>query len=77
MTFKITVVLCLCGHLDSESVEELRAQVLSHDSHALDLAEVTLVDVAVVRFLRACEAEGMEMLNCSRYIREWIDRERL
>ena len=77
MTFKITVVLCLCGRLDSESVAELRAQALSHHANALDLAEVTLVDVAVVRFLRTCEADGMEMLNCSRYIREWIDRERL
>ena len=76
MTFKITVVLRLCGHLDSESVAELRAQVFEHRSNALDLAEVALVDVAVVRFLRACEADGMEMLNCSRYIREWIDRER-
>jgi hypothetical protein len=32
-------------------------------------------DVAVVGFLRTCEADGIEMLNCARYIREWIDRE--
>jgi anti-anti-sigma regulatory factor len=76
MTFRITVVLRLSGHLDSESVDELRAQVLSHHAHALDLAEVTLVDVTVVRLLRACEADGIEMLNCSRFIREWIARER-
>ena len=38
--------------------------------------EVTLVDVTVVRFLVACEAEGIELVRCARYIREWMDRER-
>src|SRR2546422_6982778 len=41
-----------------------------------DLDEVTLVDSAVVRFLLACEAEGIELLHGSPYIREWMDRER-
>jgi len=40
------------------------------------LYEVTLVDVGVVRFLIACEAEGIELLNCAPYIREWMSRER-
>ncbi len=40
-----------------------------------DLDGVTLVDVEVVRFLGACEADGIELLHCSRYIREWILRE--
>ena len=39
----------------------------------LDLDEVTLVDV--VRFLGACEAEGIALLHCSPNIREWIARE--
>jgi hypothetical protein len=43
----------------------------------LDLDEVRLVDVAVVRFLVCCETDGMELRNCSRYIRAWMDRERL
>ncbi len=42
---------------------------------ALDLDEVTLVDVDVVRFLGACQAEGTEVLRCSPYIREWMFRE--
>jgi hypothetical protein len=41
----------------------------------LDLDEVTLVDVEVVRFLGACEAEGIALLHCSPNIREWIARE--
>jgi hypothetical protein len=42
----------------------------------LDLDQVTLVDVWVVRFLIACEAEGIELLHCAPYIREWMHRER-
>ena len=41
----------------------------------LDLGEVTLVDLDVVRFLLICEAEGIEFLHCPPYIREWILRE--
>lgn len=38
----------------------------------LDLGEVTIVDADVVRFLMACEAEGIEFLHCPPFIREWI-----
>ena len=41
----------------------------------LELAEVTLVDVDVVRFLGICESQGVQLLHCSAYIREWIVRE--
>ena len=41
----------------------------------LDLDEVTLVDVEVVRFLGMCEAKGVELAHCSPYIREWVFRE--
>ena len=39
------------------------------------LQSVTLVDVKVVRFLDACEKNGVALLNCSPYIREWMVRE--
>jgi len=39
-----------------------------------DLAETTLVDLAAVRFLAAHEGDGVELLRCPRYIREWIAR---
>ena len=42
----------------------------------LNLAEVTLVDVAVVRFLIRCEKEGVELAECPSYVREWIRLER-
>jgi len=41
----------------------------------LDLDQVTLVDVEVVRFLGRCEKAGTELLHCPPYIREWISRE--
>ena len=43
----------------------------------LDLDSVTLVDVEVVRFLRACEERGVELIHCWPYIREWIIREKV
>ena len=77
MTFKITVVLRVSGRIDAEHVSELRSCMSRHGSHVvLDLDEVRLVDVATVRFLVRCEADGMQLRNCSRYIREWMDRER-
>jgi len=77
MTFKITVVLRVSGQVDAEHVSEVRSCMSRHGPNVvLDLDEVRLVDVAVVRFLVRCEADGMELRNCSRYIREWMDRER-
>jgi anti-anti-sigma regulatory factor len=68
-------VLHLIGQIESEHVEGLKWQISLHRSRVLDLHEVKLVDADVVRFLADCEAEGIEVLHCSRYIREWISRE--
>ena len=77
MTFMITVVLRVSGRIDAEHVSELRSCISRHGSNVvLDLDEVRLVDVATVRFLVRCEADGMQLRNCSRYIREWMGRER-
>ena len=42
----------------------------------LDLRELALADVQVVRLLGATEVAGATIINCSQYMREWIDRER-
>ena len=39
---------------------------------ALDLGEVSLVDVDVVRFLGAWQVKGAKLTGCSPYIRHWI-----
>ena len=68
--------LRLIGHLHAAHLEALRAQLESHGPRTvLDLDQVTLVDVEVVRFLGDCEAAGMAVLHGPPYIREWIRRE--
>lgn len=66
-------VLLLSGRIRSEHLDELQAQIRSKGpAVALDLEEVTLVDVGVVRFLGLCEVDGIELLHCAPYIRKWI-----
>jgi anti-anti-sigma regulatory factor len=66
----------LIGRFQSEHIEDLKKQLQgSGPLWVLDLEEVTLVDVEVVGFLTACEAEGVEIVHCSPYIREWMLRE--
>jgi hypothetical protein len=67
----------LIGRIRAEYLAELKSQMtLSAPNIALELEEVTLVDVDVVRFLSVCESEGTQLLHCSAYIREWIAREK-
>lgn len=42
----------------------------------LCLAEVNLIDLEGIRFLNACESEGISVVNCSPYIRAWMLQER-
>jgi hypothetical protein len=41
----------------------------------LDLYEVVLVDVDVVRFFNACVSRRIVLLHCPLYVREWMARE--
>jgi hypothetical protein len=69
-------VLKLSGRVRAGDIEELSDQMDGHTRGTiLDLREVTLVDVEVVRFLGICEAMGVELAHCSPYIREWVFRE--
>lgn len=69
--------LHLIGRIRSENLDELRSQIRGCGrAIVLDLDEVTLVDVQVVRFLKIAEREGVELGNCPPFIREWIVRER-
>jgi hypothetical protein len=66
----------LFGRMGSEHLGALKS--LIEDSTpvvALDLEEITRVDVDAVNFLRSCQAAGIELRHCSPYIREWMDRE--
>ena len=84
MTLKIesafdgkTATLRLCGRIEGDHLEAIQAEVRRFLPHLVfDLGEATLVDRDVVRFLCAQEGEGVELVECPRYIREWIARER-
>ena len=67
----------LIGHFQSEHVGELKKQLQDNGPQlVLDLKEVTVVDVEVVRFLVASKADGVKIAHCSPYIRKWMAQER-
>jgi len=69
-------VILLSGRLQSEHLDEVkRLMDVDQSQIALDLDGVTLVDVEAVRFLSASEDDGVELLHCWPYIREWMLRE--
>jgi hypothetical protein len=45
-------------------------------SKILDLSQITLIDLGIVRFLIRREDEGIELVQCPSYILEWMIRER-
>jgi anti-anti-sigma regulatory factor len=71
-------ILQLSGRIQAAHLPELQAQIESCTQKTmLNLDEVKLVDRTVVHFLGLCELNGIELLNCPLYIREWILRERM
>ena len=72
-----TTTLRLCGQIDPDHLAAIDAELQRYRPRLVcDLTEATLVDRAVVQFLAAREGEGVELVNCPRYIREWITKER-
>ena len=84
VTFKIekyrdghSTTIRLIGRMRAEHLSELEKQIKESESKVvLDLEELNLVDVETVRFLGMCETQGVALLNCSAYIRDWIGKER-
>ena len=70
-------VLRLVGRINAQHLNELNQLIPDANRKLvkLDLSEVTLVDLNVVRFLGDQERRGVELVKCSPYIREWIQRE--
>jgi hypothetical protein len=68
--------LKLSGRIQADGLSELLAEIEKCDLlPSLDLEEVTLLDRDSVRFLIRCESEGIQLVNCPLYVREWITRE--
>jgi hypothetical protein len=84
VTFKIekyrdgnSTTIRLIGRMRAEHLSELEKQIRESELKiVLDLEELNLVDVEAVRFLGMCETQGVALLNCSAYIRDWIGKER-
>jgi hypothetical protein len=84
VTFKIETyrdedgtTIRLIGRMRAEHLSDLEKQIRESEPRiVLDLEELDLVDVEAVRFLGMCETEGVMLLNCSPYIRNWIGKER-
>jgi hypothetical protein len=84
VTFKIeklhdanSTTIRLIGRMRAEHLSELEKQITESESKiVLDLEELNLVDVEAIRFLGICETQGVTLLNCSPYIRDWIVKER-
>ncbi len=71
-----TTTIRLIGRMRSELLAELAAQIEgTRTTVVLDLEEVNLVDLEVVRFLGACLGKGIRLVNCSPYINVWIAQE--
>jgi hypothetical protein len=69
--------LRLSGRIQSAGIACIRS-AMNHGCRrtVLDLRDVTLVDLAGIRFLIACEEAGVALEQCPPYVREWMIRER-
>ena len=73
------VILKISGQMDAENVVDVKTSFGSDvDGRRilLDLQDLTLVDRDAVTFLADCETDGVKIMNCPAYIREWIAREK-
>ena len=74
---KSSTNLKLSGRMQADGLAELLGEIEKCTPRpSLDLEEVNLLDRDSVRFLIRCESKGVQLVNCSLYVREWITRER-
>ena len=73
-----TTTLALSGRVGSKHLPDLRRCLEEDRGQAvvLDLGEVTLVDVDVVRFLVECQTRAIRLAQYPGYVREWMVREK-
>ncbi len=73
------VVFALSGRIDEEHIAELETLIRSEANGrriVLDLKDLTLAGQDAISFLERCEADGIALMNCAIYVREWITRQR-
>jgi hypothetical protein len=73
------VVFALSGRMDEEHIAELETLIRSETNErriVLNLKDLTLAGQEAISFLERCEADGITLMNCAAYVREWITRQR-
>jgi anti-anti-sigma regulatory factor len=73
------VVLAISGSLQADNLDELSALLGAEARRrgvVLDLKDLVIVDDDAIRFLCACERDGVVLRNCPRYVKAWMTRER-
>jgi hypothetical protein len=71
------IVFKVSGRMQAELLGELEKAFAAETKTpgvAVDMTNVRLVDQDTVMFLAAYEAQGVKLLNCAAYVREWITR---
>jgi len=69
--------ICLAGELRCAHLLDVRAEIEQVGSPAiLDLDEVDVVDIEGICLLNECLERGIQVANCSSYIREWMLQEK-
>ena len=72
-------VFILSGRIEKQAVAEL-SKLLEGQAKwqdiLLDLKDVGIVDRDAMCFFARCEADGVQLENCTPYIREWMEREK-
>ena len=70
------LMLSISGRIAERDVDTLRS-LLEQEGRvvAIDLKDVLIVGCEAIKFLALRESHGVELRNCSPYIREWITRE--
>jgi anti-anti-sigma regulatory factor len=73
-----STIVIVSGRISGPQLPDLGRflEAESASNVVLDLTEVSLVDVEVVQFLLRCDVQGIRLVGCPAYIREWMVRER-
>jgi hypothetical protein len=69
-------VVLVSGRLQADNLSDLAEALDAGRAVALDLKDLVRADEDAVRFLCACERDGIALRNCPPYIRTWMERER-
>ncbi len=72
-------VFTLSGRIEKQAVGELNKlfeRQAEWQDIVLDLKDVGVVDREAMRFFARCEADGVQLENCTPYIREWMEGEK-